>query len=187
MPLSFFSPHPCAVMTATPFDQLSSPADPTDGNEGLARLLEGLGFRLRWACEGLSEADCAAEPVDGAWSIGEQLAHLTALVRWGRRALEDGSAGWSGNVEDNRHPLAYVEILEDLSATIELLRSTPKALSAAELTAGSPDHVFSAGYLVNGPWADALHHVGQITLLRKILGRPAPAAQPFLGQPPSAS
>jgi len=173
-------------MTSTAFDTLAAPADPTQGAEGLARLLEGLGFRLRWACDGLSEADCAAEPVEGSWSIGEQLAHLTALIRWGRKALEDGTAGWSGNVESNRHPLAYVEILEDLDVTVGLLRSDPGALSRAVLTAGSPDHTFPSGYLVNGPWADALHHVGQIVLLRKMLGNPAPQHQPFLGQPPAA-
>ncbi len=173
-------------MTSTPFDSLSAPADPTHELEGLVRLLQGLGFRLRWACDGLTDADCEAEPVEGAWSIGEQLAHLTALVRWGRRALEDGTAGWAGNVEANRHPLAYLEILEDLDATIQILRSDPGALSRAVLTAGSSDHTFSSGYLVNGPWADALHHVGQVVLLRKMLGHPAPQHQPFLGQPPSA-
>ena len=63
-----------------------------------------------------------------------------------------------------------------------LLANAWDAGSARLLAAG---HEFPSGHLVNGPWADALHHVGQITLLRKALGNPAPSAQPFLGQPPS--
>lgn len=170
-------------MSITRFDALTPPSDPTDGVEGLARLLEGLGFRLRWACEGLTEEDCAAEPIAGAWSIGEQLAHLTALIRFGRGALEAGEASWGGNVDENRGPMAHGVILEDLGATIDRLRADPGSLSSARLLAAG--HEFPSGHLVNGPWADALHHVGQITLLRKALGNPAPSAQPFLGQPPS--
>jgi len=174
-------------MVTTPFDSLPAPSNPTDGVEGVVRLLQGLGFRLRWACEGLAEADCDAKPVPGAWSIGDQLAHLTALVRWGRSAVENGQASWPGNVTDNRHPLAYLEILEDLSATIEVIRRDPRALAEATLLAGAPEPVFGAGYLINGPWADALHHVGQVTLLRKLVGNPAPAARAFHGQPPKGA
>ena len=166
---------------ATPFDTLAAPQDPTHGLEALARLLEGLGFRLRWACEGLTEEDCAETPIPGTWSIGEQIAHVVVLVRFGRRALEEGQAPWEGEDPAYNHPLGYMHALEEISQTIGLLRKYPERLSTATLSAG-PEHLFPAAYLVNGPWADALTHVGQIIVLRKAIGKPAPAVQPFLGR-----
>ena len=166
---------------ATPFDALPAPQDPTRDLEALARLLEGLGFRLRWACEGLTEEDCAAEPIPGTWSIGQQIAHVVVLVRFGRRALEDGQAPWEGEDPAYNHPMGYMDALTEISKTIDLLRAHPERLGTSTLSAG-PDHVFPAAYLVNGPWADALTHVGQIIVLRKAIGKPAPAVQPFLGQ-----
>lgn len=173
------------MTTPTAFDSLAAPSDPTQGLEGLCRLLEGLGFRMRWACEGLREEDCTAVPIEGSWSIGEQLSHLVALTGFGREALENGTAEWGGNAEEDRHPLAYRKALDHISAILTILREDPSRLAKTQLTAGNGAHVFPAAYLCNGPWADALHHVGQIVLLRKLTGNPAPSAQPFLGQPPS--
>ena len=148
--------------------------------------MRGLGGRLGWACDRLADADGEAEPVEGAWSIGEHLAHLAALVRRGRPALGDGTTDWAGNVEANRHPLACLASLSGLDATMQILRSDPGALSGAVLTASSPDHTLSPCYLVNGPWANAQHHVDQVVSLRKMPGHPAPHHQTFLGQPPLA-
>jgi hypothetical protein len=173
-------------MTWRPLDSPAASADRTQELGGLIRPLRGLGGRLGWACDRLADADGEAEPVEGAWSIGEHLAHLAALVRRGRPALGDGTTDWAGNVEANRHPLACLASLSGLDATMQILRSDPGALSGAVLTASSPDHTLSPCYLVNGPWANAQHHVDQVVSLRKMPGHPAPHHQTFLGQPPLA-
>jgi hypothetical protein len=39
-------------------------------------------------------------------------------------------------------------------------------------------------YLINGPLADALTHVGQINAWRRLAGNPCPKVSVFLGLPP---
>jgi hypothetical protein len=39
-------------------------------------------------------------------------------------------------------------------------------------------------YIINGPLADALTHIGQINSFRRIAGNPAPKARVFFGVPP---
>jgi hypothetical protein len=46
------------------------------------------------------------------------------------------------------------------------------------------DHPF--WHLLNGPLADALTHVGQINVFRRLAGNPTPKAGLFMGQPPGA-
>jgi hypothetical protein len=40
-------------------------------------------------------------------------------------------------------------------------------------------------HIINGPVSDALGHVGQINMARRLMGKPTPEANVFRGDPPS--
>lgn len=88
---------------------------------------------------------------------GEILAHIGDLLDWalsiaeGRQVWKDSKAGeWSDDVARFFEGLARFD-----------------AFLASEASLGSP-----AGRLFQGPVADALAHVGQIALLRRMAGSP---------------
>lgn len=47
----------------------------------LVRLLDGLGFRYRWATEGLTEDDMGFQPCSSSMSVSELLAHIHGLLQ----------------------------------------------------------------------------------------------------------
>jgi len=48
----------------------------------LIRMIEGLGFRFRWATEGLKPEDYAFRPSNDCMSIEELVRHIWGLVNW---------------------------------------------------------------------------------------------------------
>ena len=54
-----------------PYETFPSAPELVDGPGVLARLVDSMGFRYRWATEGLGEPDLAFRPVEGAMTLGE--------------------------------------------------------------------------------------------------------------------
>lgn len=87
----------------------------------------------------------------------EILAHIGDLMMWGRR-LADGTRKW-----ENSTPLAWDEEVGRFFARVNEFESY--------LASGQPLHD-SAEKLFQGPIADALQHVGQLTFLRRASDAP---------------
>ena len=51
-------------------------------SNAIARMLDGLGYRLYWALNGLDEKDCDYRLCEGAKSIHEIIEHILDLVNW---------------------------------------------------------------------------------------------------------
>ena len=80
-------------------------------------------------------------------------------------------------------PAGVIEQRENVLALIWRLRSHVVMLSDEELSMlkieGQP-----FWHMINGPISDALTHVGQINLMRRLLGKPTMAANVFTAKPP---
>jgi hypothetical protein len=88
---------------------------------------------------------------------GQVLAHIGDLLDWAL-ALADGRHVWHDST-----PVAWPEEVARLFAALARL----DARLASEAPLG-----FSEKQLLQGPIADALTHVGQITMLRRMFGSP---------------
>jgi hypothetical protein len=84
------------------------------------------------------------------------LAHIGDLFEWARTAAE-GNMKWSPAT-----PLAWND---EVARFFSALNRLDACLAAAPMQA-SPEQIFQ------GPIADALTHVGQLTLLRRMAGSP---------------
>lgn len=147
---------------------------PVSGARVTARLLAAIGFRLYWATEGLSADLYAYRPCDGVRSVGEILSHVWDLLSWTHAAVSPGATPKPDDVAQLREAaLSLVGALED---TFSAMADTD--LPSIELL-GQPFWP-----VINGPLSDVLTHIGQIALLRRVAGVPAPESNPFEGTAP---
>jgi hypothetical protein len=93
----------------------------------------------------------------GTRTPGEILAHIGDLLDWAV-ALADGKHSWHDS-----QPLPWDKEVARFHRTLETLDT--------RLASGQPLG-FSAEKLFQGPIADALTHVGQIAMLRRMAGAP---------------
>lgn len=162
----------------------------------LARLVDGLAFRYRWASDGLRPEDLGFRPAPDAMDLGQLLAHLAQLASWmsaNVAAARDGGSpvtypAAGAVVEAARgSPEQLVTLTLDL---LHALRSDVLALGDGgllriRLVGGREPTAYPVWNLLNGPLADALTHVGQLATWRRMLGRPVPQHDVFRGRGPS--
>src|SRR5262245_402979 len=119
----------------------------------LATLAYRGGKAVRDAPEGFAEFRAAS----GSRTAGEILAHVGDLMDWAHQ-LADGRQVWRDSA-----PLPWAQEVARFFAALQTLDS--RLAAPAEL-GSSPERLFQ------GPIADALTHVGQIALLRRLAGGP---------------
>lgn len=100
----------------------------------------------------------------GSRSSGEILAHIGDLLDWAL-ALADGSQAWK--------PLSPADWDGDVARFFSALERLDARL-ASDVALGFP-----AEKLFQGPIADSLTHVGQISMLRRLAGAPVKAENYF--------
>ncbi len=108
-----------------------------------------------------------AGPEFAEFSIGERprtpvkiLAHIGDLLEWAV-TIADGKQAWNDSP-----PLLWEQEIDRFHTC---LRKFDERLASEQLLAGSPEMLFQ------GPIADALTHVGQIAMLRRLAGVPMKA------------
>ena len=157
-----------------PFYQLDSYPAQVSGPSVVVRLLDALGFRFHWATQGLNEQDYAFSPGQGCQSIGQLIEHIWGLVHW----ISSTNRG-----REETRPEAPQEQRAHILHMLHQLRKHVSTLDDPALAAVTINgHAF--WHLLNGPLADALTHVGQINVLRRLAGNPTPRASVFTGKPP---
>jgi hypothetical protein len=128
-----------------------------DAHSFLRHTLAAIAYRgskvMRGAPEGFG--DFRAGP--GSRSAVEILAHVGDLFDWGL-ALADGENRWSETKTDDWHG-QVARFHAGLSA-VDARLASPEPL-------GRP-----AERILQGPFADALTHIGQIAMLRRLAGAP---------------
>src|SRR5262249_4475108 len=127
----------------------------------LATLAYRGGKAMRGAPEGFSSITCGG----GCRSAGQILAHIGDLLDWGL-STASGQEKW---------------ITSDPRAWNEDVKRFHRALAALDeyLASNQPLHA-SAERLFQGPVADALTHVGQIAMLRRLANSPVKGENYFV-------
>ncbi len=156
------------------FYEIPEYPDEVSGTSVLVRLLDGLGFRFRWSTEGLGEEDYEFRPAPDCMSIKELVRHVWRLVNWVCQSMQLNKFRKQDDIS-----LVRKSVLEMTRALREALLSTSDEELVAIQIREKP-----FWYIINGPIADALTHVGQINSFRRLAGNPTPKANVFRGLPP---
>jgi hypothetical protein len=130
-------------------------------------MVEGLAFRYRWATENLSEENIKFKPHPTSMSIEEVNAHIFDLVDSTNRVFGGEKQNKDSLNSFHKLRIKSLNILADLSERLKEM--SDEDLSEIEK---NTSRKLPFWYWINGPLADALTHVGQITSWRRIAGNP---------------
>lgn len=156
-----------------PYYRIPDPPDTISGAYVLVRMVDGLGFRFRWATEGLREDDYTFRPDEQCMSIREQTEHIWGLINWIILSITCDRKDRPDTIDLIRK--SVLEMIVELRKS--LLSMNDDELKNARIN----DHSF--WHVINGPVADALTHVGQINMIRRLAGNPTPDVNVFTGKP----
>jgi hypothetical protein len=133
----------------------SSTSDPK--RELLRHTLATLAYRGGKAVRGAPEGFAVFHVDEGVRAPGQILAHIGDLMDWAL-SIAMGKREWH-----NSKPLAWEKEVDRFFAA---LKKFDDYLASSETLHATPEK------LLQGPVADALTHVGQIAMLRRIGGEP---------------
>ncbi len=133
-----------------------------DGTAVLTRLIDGLGYRFFWATEGLREQDYNFYPGNNCKTIGELIKHIWGLVNWIHLNI-------IGHGNDKERPKDITVERNHVLDVLGTLRDYFQELSDDELVSITIEKK-PFWHLINGPFSDALTHVGQINSFRRLAG-----------------
>lgn len=156
-----------------PYYLIPDPPNTVSGVTVLIRMIDGFGFRFRWATEGLGEYDYSFRPDAQCMSIKELIEHIWGLVNWIILSLTGIREHRPDDINQVR--IAILDMLVELKKT--LLSISDSELKNARI------YDQSFWHFINGPVADALTHVGQINAFRRLAGNPPPDVNVFTGKP----
>ncbi len=129
-----------------------------DANRQMLRhTVATLAYRGGKAVTGVPEGFSDFRAGESARTPGQILAHICDLMDWAL-AMASGKPGWKDST-----PLEWGEEVSRLFSALEKFD--------AYLASGEPLG-FPAEKLFQGPIADALTHIGQINILRRMAGGP---------------
>lgn len=123
-----------------------------------------LGHRFAVAVREAPNGFADYSPCPGGRSPGQILAHLNVLIEWSTKVVEGSS---------ERPQEALLVWDQAIRRFVGLLKGFDDAVVSA---ATQP---FPAEKLLQGPLADALTHVGQLTMLRRMASSPVHAESYF--------
>lgn len=165
-----------------PYTRIPDPPGAVSSGAVLSRLVDGIGFRFRWATEGLLEGDLPFRPAPDCMSLGELLGHVHGLLRWvGESVGLRASLPCMERTQGMAARQAVLSLAQALAARFAALADQELAAVVVRTSRGDSHPVWN---LVNGPLADSLTHVGQIASWRRIAGKPVQKADVFRGRPP---
>jgi len=128
-----------------------------DKRQLLRHTLATLAYRGGKAVRGVPAEFAGFCPAEGCRTPAQILAHIGDLLDWAV-SLVEGKQRWQDS-----NPLPWDEEVRRFHAGLKALDD---ALSSGAPVAASPEALFQ------GPIADALTHVGQIAILRRLAGCP---------------
>jgi uncharacterized damage-inducible protein DinB len=150
-----------------PFEDISKTPNDLTATNTLLRMVEGLAFRYRWATENLSEENIKFKPHPTSMSVEEVNAHIFDLVDSTFRVFGGEKQNKDSLNSFHKLRIKSLNILADLSERLKEM--SDEDLSEIEK---NTSRKLPFWYWINGPLADALTHVGQITSWRRIAGNP---------------
>lgn len=129
-----------------------------DEREALRHLLATIAYRGGKVLQDVPPGFGAVSVGSGTRTAVEILAHVGDLFDWGLALAADGEHRWSDTPSD------------DWDAQVDRFFSGLAAVDA-HLASDGP-LARPAARLMQGPFADALTHIGQLAMLRRVAGSP---------------
>lgn len=146
-----------------------------------ARMVDGLGFRYRWATEDLRDEDLSYKISEEGRTSEETINHILGLSR----VILNSTLKVPSDFTKEKPKLTYKqkrkETLENLQKASQILQ---KAQSLEDFqikfvsTRGESEFPF--WNQINGPIADAIWHCGQLVSMRRASGNPINSKVSFL-------
>lgn len=178
------------IMNELPYLRIPEHSAEMSATSVLIRLLDGIGFRYRWATEGLNEEDILFRPCKTSMNMWEVLEHIHELTDFIEAYINGKSVLKGDNPPKNAYtPSSLGEIqrltLEAILRTRNsLTRHDDRYLARRKYPVPGEIGKFPIWNLINGPLCDTLTHIGQIASWRRINNNPVPGADAFHGEPP---
>jgi len=164
-----------------PFHTIPNTPSSITSTHVIARMIDGLGFRYHWATEGLTDKTYHFKPCESSKNIGELMEHIYQLACMASQAF--GVQHTKINSFDNHNYLRIETLNLYHSLSLKLKTMTDKDLAYCLFSFKGTEVDYPFWFMINGPIADALTHVGQITSWRRISGNPQPkGVKQFHGQ-----
>lgn len=148
----------------------------------LSRLIDGLAFRYKWATEGLTTSNLKFKPCESSMDIISLLNHIYHLAFVTDKVLNNQE------IEKTAPPLSFDSLRNETillykKNSEELKKMSDLELSACTFRRKNQPIEYPFWNLINGPIADALTHVGQLTSWRRMAGNPIHEIDVFKGEP----
>lgn len=163
-----------------PFNAIPEHGDQYESSDVVARMIDALGFRYRYASEDLTVTDLSFRPSDDSRSIKETIEHIYYLVTVISNA--------QNNIENEGVDISNKSFSELRTETLLMLFEVRENLvnskpDLSQLKIKYPQNSFPYWYVISGPLSDALYHTGQLVMLRRISGNPVrPDVDVFQGK-----
>ncbi len=161
------------------FKELPKHPEQISGTTVLQRMVDGLGFRYRVAVTGLSKEQLSFQPTKDNWNLGQLLHHIYRLCVWTSKSFKLDFEVQHEFAEVEEYEEATLALLTELSK--HLAAMTEDELAKVEIHLKRTDSHMPFWYIINGPLADALTHVGQIVSWRRMAGNPVTRVSGFTG------
>ncbi len=163
-----------------PYQSLPTPPNELSAGKLLARLVDGIGFRYSIATEGLTANEINFRSTPESRNMMELLQHIYQLINWTSSAFE---LPYTAIEETENFDLLRGETLHLCQIFSQYLSDlSPTEIEKASVYLKRVDKHFSFWYLINGPLADTLTHIGQVNSWRRIAGNPIARISPFTGE-----
>jgi uncharacterized damage-inducible protein DinB len=155
---------------------------PTDYSEYTAgtvaaRMVDGLGFRFRWATEDLKTEDLVYKLSEEARTIEQTIDHILGLSRVLVNAALKKQNGGDRDLTELTYRDKRKEALVNMEKASSILQKATN-LNEFNILFGSKEFPFWNA--INGPIEDAVWHSGQIVAMRRAAGNPLPAGVNFM-------
>lgn len=181
----FLSTYAFGQSKKLPFDAIPPAPEAYTACNVLARTIEGLGFRYRWATEELTEEDLNYKFSEGSRTLDETLDHIYGLAETIINAVESKPSIRPLEIDHLTYEERRYKTLFFLLRASQILRksndSDIKKMNIVFLR-GERKSEFPFWNHLNGPIADALWHTGQVVSSRRASGNPiSPRVSVFTG------
>ena len=142
-----------------------------------ARMVDGLGFRFRWATEDLKTEDLVYKLSKEGRTIEQTIDHILGLSRVLVNAALKKQNGGDRDLTELTYRDKRKEALVNMEKASSILQKATN-LNEFNILFGSKEFPFWNA--INGPIEDAVWHSGQIVAMRRAAGNPLPTGVNFM-------
>lgn len=163
-----------AQTSQLPYYEIPKEADRYTAGTVSSRMIDGLGFRYRWATDSLRDEDLNYRPSPGARTSLETLVHIYELSL----IIVNATTSTVNEFPDTKNMTfdqLRIKTLDNLyTASNNLRKASDQDVKGFKsiFKRQSGTREFTFWHMINGPIADALWHVGQVVSFRRASGNP---------------